>query len=77
MFSLLNKRFRTGKHRARMCKFLNSLTQFFHSLWGPFSKASYLIGDVGLRSKRFITVGHQIAFSIRQPVLLRIRFGKD
>ena len=77
MFSLLNKRLQTGKHRARMRKFLNSLPQFFRPLWRPFSKASYLIEDGMLSSAIFAAVGHRIAFLVPQPILLRNRSGKD
>lgn len=77
MFSLLNIRLTYGKHRARMRKFLNSLTQIFRNLWRPFSKTSYLIEEAKLRGTHFPNVGHRIAFSLSQPVLLEIRFRKD
>jgi hypothetical protein len=77
MFSLLNKRFRMGKHRARMCKFLNSLPQFFRTLALGFSKLSYPIENGRLKSRDFAVSGHRIASLIRQPVLIRIRSRKD
>ena len=77
MFSLLNERYWTGKHRARMCKFLVCLSQFFHLLWQCFTTPFYLIEDARLRSQYFALVGHRIAFLPRQPVLLEIRCRKD
>jgi len=61
MFSLLNNRFQAGKYRVRMRKFLYSLPQFFRSLWRRFSRASYLIEAVRLRSGHFAALGHRIA----------------
>lgn len=77
MFSLLNDRFRTGKQRARMCKFLFSLPHFFHDLWQSFSACPYLDEYARFRNRHLAPVGYRIAFLIRQPVLLRIRSGKD
>jgi hypothetical protein len=77
MFSLLNKRLPTGKYRARICKFLNSLSQFSQSLWRRFSQASYLIEGATLSGANFATVGHRIASPIPQPVRLEICFRKD
>ena len=77
MFSLLNKRIGTGKHRVRMYKILNSLPQFFHTLSERFSKNPYLIEGRSFIREDFVLVGHRIAFLVRQPVLLRIRSRKD
>ena len=77
MFSILNTRFLTGKQPARMCKILISLPQFFHHLWRRFSRASYLIDDVRLKSMYSDDVGYRIALLLRQPVRLRICNRKD
>ena len=77
MFSLLNERFQRGKPRARMCKFLNSLPQFFPGLWRSFSRGSYLIDNARLKRERFAAIGHRIAFLVFQPVLPRLCCGKD
>lgn len=61
MFSLLNTQFGTGNHRARMCKFLNSLPQFSRSLWRRVFKASYLVEDLRFRSMHLCALGHRIA----------------
>ena len=60
-----------------MCKFLVCLPQFFQRLSRRISEASYVIEAVSLRSGYFAAVGHRIALSIRQPVLLGIRSRKD
>jgi hypothetical protein len=77
MFNLLNKRFGAGNHLARLCKFLNSLPQFFHSFGIHFLNTSYLVEDGRLRRGDSGASGHRIAFLIRQPVRVRIRSRKD
>ena len=77
MFSLLNRRLGGGKNPARMGKILNNLSLFFHGVWRQFSWPFYLVEGERLRSEGFPGVGHRIAFLIRQPVLIRIRSGKD
>jgi len=77
MFSLLNSRVGEGKSSARMCKILNSLCRFFHVPWLPFSWSLYLVERERFRSVPFPEVGNRIALLSPQPVLIRIRSGKD
>jgi hypothetical protein len=77
MFSLLNKRFGAGNHLARLCKFLNSLPQFFHSIWRRFPESSYLIESEHFRKGDSAGIGLPIALLVRQPALHRIRSGKE
>jgi hypothetical protein len=77
MFSLLNSESAKGKIPARMCKILDSLSQFFHGVWPRFSCAFYPIEDERIRSKHSVAVGLSIALLVRQPALLRIRSRKD
>jgi len=77
MFSLLNTESDRGNNPARMCKILNSLSPFLHEVLRQFSRPFYLIEGERLKSGRFAGVGHGIALLVRQPVLLRIRSGKD
>jgi hypothetical protein len=51
-----------------MCKFLNSLPPFLHSLGMPFLDAPYLVEDGRLRSGDSGVSGDRIAFLITQPV---------
>jgi hypothetical protein len=77
MFSLLNTVWRRGKNRARMCKILNSLSQFFQGLGRRLLRPFYLIDGERFRGEAFARVGHGIALLVRQPALLRIRSRKD
>ena len=77
MFNLLNSRIGKGKSSARMCKILNSLSPFFHCPRLLFSWSLYLVERERFRSVLFPGVGNRIAFLNPQPVLLRIRSGKD
>lgn len=77
MFSLLNNWKGMGKYPARLCKFLNSLSRFFHNQWRQFSCSFYLVDGERFRSGVLAEVGHRIALLSPQPVLHRIRSGKD
>jgi hypothetical protein len=77
VFRLLNMEKGRGKNAARMCKILNSLSAFFLEVWRQLSRPFYLVEGARLSSERFCWVGHGIALLVRQPVLLRIRSGKD
>lgn len=77
MFSLLNNESAKGKTRARMCKILDSLSQFFHGLLPRFSRAFYFVEGERVRSRHSAAVGPSIALLIRQPALLRIRSRRD
>jgi hypothetical protein len=77
VFNLLNRAPNKGKFPARMCKILNILSQFFCSLWRPFSRILYLFEGKRLNCDHFGPVGHRIALLDRQLVLSRIRSGKD
>jgi hypothetical protein len=72
MFNLLNSDSARGKIPARMCKILDSLSQFFHGVWRRFSRGFYFIEDERVISKHSATVGLSIALLIRQLAMLRI-----
>lgn len=77
MFSLLNKPARTGKIRTRMCKILDCLSPFCRGIRRRFLLASYPLASERVSRMLFSKVGYRIAFPIPQPVLLRVRSGKD
>lgn len=78
MFSLLNKRYQTGKHGARMCKFLVCLPQFFRRLWRRILKASYLIEAVRLRGAKCPPLlGIELPPLPANRSCLEFRSGKD
>jgi hypothetical protein len=77
MFSLLNRQAGSGKNPARMCKILNSLSQFFRGIRRQFRRPFYLVESERFRSEHFARVGHGIALLVRQPVLIRIRSRRD
>jgi hypothetical protein len=72
MFSLLNSGHGRGKSGARMCKILNSLSEFFR---GPRQRRSgpfYLLEGKRFRDALFLWVGLRIAFLLHLPVVARI-----
>jgi hypothetical protein len=60
-----------------VCKFLDSVSAFFHGIPGLKKRPSYLVERIGLTNDGFEPVGLRIAFAMWQPVLIRIRSGKD
>jgi hypothetical protein len=77
MFNILNKGIREGRNSPMVCKFLDSVSDFFHEVPGLKEGPSYLVERMGLKSGGLEPVGLRIAFAMWQPVLIRIRSGKD
>jgi hypothetical protein len=76
MFNMLNMDRPTGKNPAWMCKFLVTLSAFFHGLAGQFRKAVHLLESTELRNAAMPLSGLRIAFPILQPVRIPLRYGK-
>jgi hypothetical protein len=77
MFNMLNNGIRGGKNSPMVRKFVDSASAFFHGIPGLKKRPSYLVERMGLTIGGFEPVGLRIAFVIWQPVLIRIRSGKD
>jgi hypothetical protein len=76
MFNMLNTERRTGKNPAWMCKFLVTLSAFFHGLAGQFRRLVHLLESMELRNAAMPLSGLRIAFSTLQPVRIPLRYGK-
>jgi hypothetical protein len=77
MFNMLNRWIKEGKDSPMVCKFLDSLSAFFHGIH-PFSgRPCYLLEEMELTDGTFPPFGFRTAFLICQPGLNRIRSGKD
>jgi hypothetical protein len=76
MFNMLNTQRPTGKNPAWMCKFLVTLTAFFHSLAGRLRRLVHLLESMELRNEAMPMSGLRIAFSTLQPVRIPLRYGK-
>ena len=76
MFNMLNMYRPTGKNPAWMCKFLVTLSAFFHGLPGQFRKPVHLLESMELRNAAMALSGLRIAFSTLQPVRIPLRYGK-
>jgi hypothetical protein len=59
-----------------MCKFLVTLSAFFHGLAGQFRKTVHLLESMELRNAAMALSGLRIAFSTLQPVRIPLRYGK-
>jgi hypothetical protein len=77
MFNMLNSWVGKGKNSPRVCKFIDSLSAFWHGIQRFRESLSYLLEQMGLRNRAFQPVGLRIAFSIARPTFLGIRSGKD
>jgi hypothetical protein len=77
MFNILNRWIREGKNSPMVCKFLDSVSAFFHGIRGRHGRLFYLLERIGLRNSMFLPVGLRIAFLIERPAFVRIRRGKD
>ncbi len=77
MFGLLNTTTDLRKYSPLVCKFLDLLSSLFHGLQRRCRGSSYLLEKTGLRDGEFPAFGFGIALTLRQPVLMRIRSGKD
>jgi len=60
-----------------VCKFLDSMSAFFHGIPGAKESSSYLLEGMGLKNRGVAPVGLRIASATWQPILIRIRAGKD
>ena len=76
MFSLLNTKIDKGRDPAKVCKFLDSLSVFFHAMRQRFGRPFYLLEGRRLRDRLFLWVGLRIAFLVHLPAFARIRAGK-
>jgi hypothetical protein len=76
MFNMLNTEPPTGKNPAWMCKFLVTLSAFFHGLPGQFRNPVHLLESMELRNAAMPLNGLRIAFSTLQPVRIQLRYGK-
>jgi hypothetical protein len=77
MFSVLNTRSAMGKTKARMCKILDSLCQYFRGFWLRLPLPRYPLESDRFRGGLGKRVGVRIALLVRQPALISIRHGKD
>jgi len=77
MFSILNTKEGKGNRRTRMCKFLDPLSKLFRSLGKWFPGCRYLYESERFRRRIFSMIGDRIAFLHVEPVMIRIRKGKD
>jgi hypothetical protein len=68
MFNMLNNEIPGGKNSPMVCKFLDSVSAFFHGIPGLKKRPSYLVERIGLTSGGFESVGLRIAFAMWQPV---------
>jgi len=75
MFNMLNNRFLEGKNSPMVCKFLDSLSAFFHEILRCRRSAFYLFERMDFRDGQFPRFGFRIALPIYQPGL--IQNGKD
>jgi len=77
MFNRLNIRMAEGKYPPMVCKFLDAMSAFPYEIYRLCEGTLYLLEGMGFRNCRFPLFGSRIAFVTWQPVLLRIRSGKD
>jgi hypothetical protein len=77
MFILLNTTTDPRKYSPLVCKILDWMSSLFHGMQRLCGDSSYLLETMGLRDGQFPPFGFRIAFPILQPVLLRIRSGRD
>jgi hypothetical protein len=76
MFNTLNTMATRGKKPPLVCKFLDSLSGVFHGVRPCFGGVLYVLEGRELRGIIFAGVGLRIAFSVVEPVLIRIPSGK-
>jgi hypothetical protein len=77
MFNMMNRWMEEGNNSPMVCKFLDSLSAFFHEIPRLGGSSSYLLERMDLRDDQSPRFGFRIAFPIWQPALIRLRAGKD